>query len=324
MSPRDDLVSVVIPAYNAGRFLDEAVSSVLVQSHPALEIVIVDDGSRDNTPALIRKLEAESGADRPIRGIVQANAGPSAARNAGIDAARGEFLAFLDADDRLHPAKIAEQVAILKRDSQIGMAVAGWRIITEAGAVTKRIGGAGEGFLSFETLLFRNEIGTPSAVLARTALLRQLGGFDRGLRYCEDLELWLRFALLENGRIWNIGRPLFDRREREGQATRNWHLMREGWLAVLSRMQALAPARTAPIAASVRALHDRYVAFLAYEAGDYAASRRLTAGAWSAAPLTLLRSPQAYMTSLAALTSLLPASLHKAIAAHIRHWREGV
>jgi glycosyltransferase involved in cell wall biosynthesis len=323
MSPHPDLVSVVIPAYNAERFLAEAVASVKAQSYRPIEIVIVDDGSRDGTATLIGRLAADSDADLPIRGLAQANAGPSAARNAGIAAAQGEYLAFLDADDRLHPQKIAEQVKHLKQDPGIGMVTAGWRIVTETGRATKRTGGAPEGLLEFETLLFRNEIGTPSAVLVRTGLLRALGGFPRDLRYCEDLELWLRIALHPQGKIWNIGHPLFDRREREGQATRNWAPIRDGWLEVLGRMHKQAPGRVQPIAAHATALHDRYVAFLAYEAGDYKASRRLAAGAWRAAPLALLGSRHAYMTSLAALTTLLPSPLHKAVAAQMRRWREG-
>ena len=323
MSSETDLVSVVIPAYNAERFLGEAVASVRAQSYRPIEIIIVDDGSRDGTAALIKRLEAESMANLPIRGIFQPNAGPSAARNAGIEAARGPYLAFLDADDRLHPDKIALQVQVLKENSSIGLVNAGWRVITETGVATKRTGIAPEGALEFETLLFRNEIGTPSAVLARTALLRQLGGFDRGMRYAEDLELWLRFVLLKDGKIWNIGRPLFDRREREGQATRNWRPMLEGWLEVLSRMKAKAPERVRPIEAAARALNDRYTAFLAYAAGDYPAARALALRAWCAAPLVLLRSRHAYMTSLAALASLLPRPLHEVIAAKVRRVREG-
>ena len=323
MSVRSDLVSVVIPAYNAERFLCEAVASVRAQSYAPMELILIDDGSRDGTAALIRTLEAESSEALPIRGIFQPNGGPSAARNAGIDAARGEYLAFLDADDRLHPDKIAAQVQVLKGDSSIGMACVGWSIVTEQGAATKRSGGAPDGLLSFETLLFRNEIGTPSAVLGRTALFRQLGGFDRSLRYCEDLELWLRFSLLDNGKIWNIGRAMFDRREREGQATRNWPLMREGWLAVLDRMRSLAPERVRPIETEAAALQDRYIAFLAYEAGDYPAARALAARAWRGAPMALLRSRHAYMTSFAALTTLLPRPVHKAIASQVRAWREG-
>jgi hypothetical protein len=323
VSQSADLVSVVIPAYNAERFLGEAVATVRAQSYRPLEVILIDDGSRDGTAALIRRLEAESMPDLPIRGIFQPNGGPSAARNAGIEAARGPYLAFLDADDRLHPEKTARQVSILKENLSIGMVCAGWRIITETGAATKRTGGATDGPIGFETLLYRNEIGTPSAVVGRTALFRQLGGFDRSLRYCEDLEFWLRFALLKDGKIWNIGEPLFDRREREGQATRNWQQMREGWLAVLDRMRTLAPERIRPAEAAARALNDRYTAFLAYEAGDYPAARSLAASAWRAAPLALLTSRHAYMTSFAALTTLLPRSLHKAIAAQVRSWREG-
>jgi len=322
------LISVVIPAYNAVKFLSEAVASVRAQSYRPLELIIVDDGSRDGTADLIRQFVRESEAESdparavPVRGVFQENAGPSAARNRGVDEVKGDYLAFLDADDRWYPGKLERQWQLLERDPSVGICCCGFRIINENGAETRRTAGAPEGVLSFETLLYRNEIGSPSAVVGRTALFRQLGGFDRNLRYCEDLEFWLRFTLLS--KIWNIGAPLFERREREGQATRNWRLMREGWLRVLDRMRTLAPDRVQPIEGAARALNDRYVAFLAYEAGDYKAARSLTAEAWRAAPFALLGSRHAYMTSFAALTTLLPRPLHKAIQSQVRSWREGV
>jgi glycosyltransferase involved in cell wall biosynthesis len=323
------LISVVIPAYNAAKFLAEAVASVRAQTYRPLELIIVDDGSRDATPDIIQQVERESEAESdparavPVRAIFQENAGPSAARNRGLAEAAGPYLAFLDADDRWYPDKLERQWQLLEKEPSVGICCSGWRIINEAGGPTKRLGGAAEGEVTFEALVHQNLIGTPSTVLGRTALFRELGGFDPTLRYAEDLEFWLRAALAPGGKIWSIGGPMIDRRERVGQATRNWHPMREGWLAMLERIRPLAPDRLQVVEPVARALNDRYVAFLAYEAGDYHAARGLVADAWRSAPFALLKSRHTYVTTLAALASLLPRPVHRAVESRVRRWRGG-
>jgi glycosyltransferase involved in cell wall biosynthesis len=113
-----DLVSVVIPTYNRAALLPEAVDSVLAQTYPALEVVLVDDGSRDDTAEVVR---TRYGADPRVRYFFQANAGVSAARNRGIREARGEFVALLDSDDVWYPHKLALQVAALRALPDAGM-----------------------------------------------------------------------------------------------------------------------------------------------------------------------------------------------------------
>jgi glycosyltransferase involved in cell wall biosynthesis len=103
-------ISVIIPCYNMGRFLGEAVESVLAQGHPELQIVVVDDGSADDTAGFARALP------RPVDYIRQDNAGPAAARNRGIRAARHDVLAFVDADDLWPPGKLALQLPALLED----------------------------------------------------------------------------------------------------------------------------------------------------------------------------------------------------------------
>jgi glycosyltransferase involved in cell wall biosynthesis len=102
-----DLVSVIVPAFDAERYLRDAVVSVLTQRHDPIEIVVVDDGSTDGTLALAERLGP------PVRAISQRNAGPGAARNRGVEASRGAWLAFLDADDLWLPRKIERQLAAL-------------------------------------------------------------------------------------------------------------------------------------------------------------------------------------------------------------------
>jgi glycosyltransferase involved in cell wall biosynthesis len=112
-------ISVVIPAYNAAAYLGEALDSVFAQSHRALEVIVVDDGSEDRTA------EVASSYGERIRFVSQARGGNGAARNTGIALARGRYLAFLDADDRFLPDKLERQLAALEADPQLDM-VFGW------------------------------------------------------------------------------------------------------------------------------------------------------------------------------------------------------
>ncbi|MBK1612281.1 hypothetical protein CKO44_02225 [Rubrivivax gelatinosus] len=193
-------VSVVIPTYNRARFLPAAVASVRAQTAACAEIVIVDDGSSDDTGQVVAALGA---------GIVyvrQDNAGPAAARNRGIRTARGDCIAFLDTDDRWLPHKIERQLALLVRHPSVALVSADMAIEDEHGVqqvasnfVLRGLHGFFEGLGGAPVpeaprrLLEINFVNT-STVLVRREVLAALEGFDTGLRYGEDLELWLRIA----------------------------------------------------------------------------------------------------------------------------------
>ena len=114
----DVLVTCIVPVFNCETYLAESIESILAQEHRPLEIIVVDDGSTDGTPAVIRSF-----GDRG-RGISQANAGPAAARNTGLAAARGAFIAFNDSDDLWTPDKLAVQMALLAEKPELDFCVA--------------------------------------------------------------------------------------------------------------------------------------------------------------------------------------------------------
>lgn len=112
-----DRVSCIIPVHNGDRFLDEAIGSILAQSHPASEIVVVDDGSSDRTPQIARRHEPE------VTYLRQVRSGPASARNTGLAAATGEFIAFLDHDDRWRPEKLERQLERLESRPDLGVSL---------------------------------------------------------------------------------------------------------------------------------------------------------------------------------------------------------
>ncbi|HEU4391938.1 MAG TPA: glycosyltransferase family A protein, partial [Blastocatellia bacterium] len=114
--PPPPQVTVVIPAYNAAKYLIESVDSVLAQSFRDFEVIVVDDGSTDETPEILKSYRSE------IRCIRTDNRGPSSARNLAIRESRGELIAFQDADDVWHPEKLSRQVALLEEHPELGVA----------------------------------------------------------------------------------------------------------------------------------------------------------------------------------------------------------
>lgn len=189
MFPR---VSVVVPTYNRGNLLPRAIESALAQTFSDFELIVVDDGSTDQTTAVVRGI-----ADRRIRLVGDATRrGPSAARNRGIREARSGLVAFLDSDDEWLPRKLEMQLARLDGDSDPSTAVAYCRVHTYDDVTHRPIhefGEPREGAL-FHDLLAGWKPVTTSLFLVRRAALLDVGGFDETLPCAEDYDLWLRLA----------------------------------------------------------------------------------------------------------------------------------
>jgi glycosyltransferase involved in cell wall biosynthesis len=180
-------VSVVIPAFNAERYLRETLDSVLAQTCRDLEVVVVDDGSTDAT----REIAASYG--EPVRCVPQANAGPSPARNRGIREARGEFVAFVDSDDLWLPEKLAEQMPLFDGEGRVGLVYChGERIDADGSPIPTQTARkpTGRVFLDF---LLRNHCPT-SGVVVRRECFERCGTFPEDFIWAEDWHLWLRIA----------------------------------------------------------------------------------------------------------------------------------
>jgi len=184
-------ISVVIPTYNYGHFLRDAIDSALAQTHPAFEIIVVDDGSTDNTPEIL------AGYGDRIRVISQQNKGVGAARNAGIAASHGDYIAFLDSDDIMKPRKLECDIARFASDPELGLVHCGVEWFDNAGkTLSIRLTGL-EGWVAPVLLGLDQEVisapGSGIAVPKRVA--EEIGGFDPRLQPSEDWDFCYRVAV---------------------------------------------------------------------------------------------------------------------------------
>jgi glycosyltransferase involved in cell wall biosynthesis len=191
--------SLIIPTFNHARFVGAAIDSALAQTVSAFEIIVVDDGSTDETPTVLARYAAR------VRVLRQENRGLSAARNAGLAAAHGTFVSFLDADDVMAPTKLAAQLEVLERSHAIGWTycdVLMETVVTGATArASERFGYASralDGWL-FPELIHGNFIPAIAPLVRRTAL-EVAGGFDERLTALEDWDMWLRLSLIAEAR----------------------------------------------------------------------------------------------------------------------------
>lgn len=223
------IVSVVMPCFDAERYLEEAVRSVMGQTLPGVELIVVDDGSSDRSPQIVAALQREFG-DR-IVAVAQANAGPYAARNRGLAQARGAFVAFLDADDWWAPDCLRKLHTALAADPDAALAYCGWQNVGLPG-------GRGDPYVPPDYELedkaarfLRAAAPWPiHAALVRRTVMQEVGGFDLDLPTCMDYDLWLRIGV--GRRIRLVPEVLaFYRHHQGGQITSTqWRQARNSWL----------------------------------------------------------------------------------------------
>ncbi len=181
-------VSVIIPTHNRRALLFEAIESVRRQTFPDFEVIVVDDGSTDDTATAVAALP-----DSRLRYVYQDNAGLSAARNHGLAVAHGEFLAFLDDDDLFLPRKLETQVRELRLRPDVGLTVGGWNTIAADGTLLSEVPPNRSAPLDLEGWLLNCPF-IVHAPLLRRSWAERIGGFDPQIRFSEDWDYWLRLA----------------------------------------------------------------------------------------------------------------------------------
>jgi len=183
------IVSVIIPAYNASQFIAEALDSVFAQTFDDFEVIVIDDGSTDDTREIVQKYQ------KKLKYVYQENAGPSSARNSGIRMAEGNYIAFLDSDDLWLPDKLEKQVAVFKANPKLGMVITENILFDERGIFCTKVGKK-EYLMNGDlvaNIFLRSGVVTPT-IMVRRDVFDEVGYFEEYLRIAEDDNMWIRIA----------------------------------------------------------------------------------------------------------------------------------
>ena len=226
------LVSVIIPAYNQGPMLAEAISSALAQTYTHVEVIVVNDGSTD---PCVR--ETASHFARQIVYIERENGGVAAARQTGLRAASGGLIALLDQDDRWLPHKLTSQVRDLAKYPRAALAHSSYYLIDREGKRTGVVRLAGREWRPLPSLLMEVPVASGTALMRREAIERA-GGFDPSMPGTDDWDLWLRMSALNTTFVCSP-EPLTEYREHEANTSRNLDLMISSTFRVLDKFYAL-------------------------------------------------------------------------------------
>jgi glycosyltransferase involved in cell wall biosynthesis len=262
-------VSVIIPTYNRSRLLRLATESVLAQTYPNIEIIVVDDGSTDDTSTVVAQC-AERG---QVTYIKQANQGVAAARNTGIRVASGEYLNFLDHDDLFAPTKIERQVHVLESRPEISLVHCRYDFIDEGGNFLSRVGVLPEEEL-FRTLVCGCRIWS-GAPLLRRQCLDQVGMFDTRLAGVDEWDMWLRIARA-GYQFACIQEPLGAYRILPDSAITNVAAMERLVFALMDKVFAdpQLPAEVVAVKDRALGMHRRWLSSGYYSAGLWADAQR--------------------------------------------------
>jgi glycosyltransferase involved in cell wall biosynthesis len=223
-------ISVIIPTYNRADLVHEAIQSVLDQQRVDLELIVIDDGSTDDTAAVV----THHLSDRRLRYVRQANQGRSRARNHGAQLARSQYLAFLDSDDRLVPAALAEHWRVLSNSPAPGATIGGYEIVDERRLRLGERRPWEEGELTLSAWLF-NCFGLPGSAVVARSWFEQVGGFDPQCEIAEDWDLFLRLAYAGCPMAW-VTANVCAYRQHPGNSTRTSELHCQGSLRALKKL----------------------------------------------------------------------------------------
>jgi len=220
-------VSVIIPSYNSAKYLTDAVDSVLSQTLRDYEVLVIDDGSTDDTESVMSRY------GEPVRYIRQRNRGVGAARNRGIKESGGRYVAFLDADDTWHQDKLRRQVTALREDRDYRACYTAF-IVVDTDLTPLNVARSRRRAAGLEDLLLRgNVIGSICSVICERSLFETTGDFDPTLSQCADWDMWVRMSVLTDFLYLDL--PLVTYRQHATNMSRNASLLEKDSLQVLRK-----------------------------------------------------------------------------------------
>ncbi len=320
-------ISVVIPSYNTSAFVVDALRSALQQTYSALEVIVVDDGSTDDSVEQILTVR-----DDRLTCVTQPHLGLSAARNTGIRLARGKYVAFLDSDDMWSPLKVAHHLAVMEKDAGVGVTFSYSAYIAENGKPTGEYLVSRCGHPDVQQLMRRNHIGNGSSAIVRRECFEIAGLFDEDLSGCADWEFWVRVAAVSGLSFQLIPRVLTAYRIRTGSlsvAAGAYEQFLSDGLEAIQRFDRYVAARI-PVHAA-RAQLYRVTSHKALFTGDVSASRKYLYQAVRHSPSAVLRDIRAWAlmafhAAAVALPKRLQGRLYRAARMLLAYglWRSGV
>ena len=238
-------VSVVMPLYNAEQYVEEAIRSVLAQTYPDFELLIIDDGSTDRSGHI-----AGSISDSRVRLVWQKHRGVAGARNTGISLASGQYIALLDAADRWSPDKLERHVRHLRENPDIGVSYSQSSLVDEKGRSLGVVLSSKLNGVTSKDVLCRNPVANSSAAVLRAEALEAIKHegtkgracyFDETLAQFEDMECWLRIVATTPWRLAGIASPLTWNRVPSTESTADLEAHFCAWSKVLQKTATLAP-----------------------------------------------------------------------------------
>ncbi|WP_170367265.1 glycosyltransferase family 2 protein [Ruegeria arenilitoris] len=303
--------SIIVPAYNTAATLAETLASLLSQTHDDFEIIIVDDGSQDETHAIARA----HATDPKVRVIRQENRGLAGARNTGIAAARGDFVGFCDADDLWLPEKLATHVRHLQAEPDVAISYSGSAMIDEGGRLMRVRQSPRLRDVTAAHVLKRNPIGNGSAAVMRKSALLDLAYrpafetkrdwvFDETFRQSEDIECWLRLMLTTDWQIGGVPGLLTRYRIHATGLSAALDRQLQAWERMVDKLRPLNPEFFARHEAAARAYQLRYLARRAVSNLDAHKAWELAQRSVSTSALPVIEEPAKTLTTIIAAAAL--------------------
>jgi glycosyltransferase involved in cell wall biosynthesis len=320
------LVSVIIPVYNTEKYIAATVKSVLNQTYENFELLIIDDGSSDHSIEICQQF-----IDPRITIIYQQNRGVAAARNHGIRAAQGEYIAFLDADDLWLPTKLEKHVNHLESSKSVGISYSYSTLIDANGIPLNLYQLPPTQNITPVNFLLRDPIGSGSNLVAKRAVLAaikfpvQIDGVitqcyfdeDRQLNPSEDTECWLRMAIKSELKFEGIPEVLIQYRLHSGSFSHQFEKKTASWEKLLEKARGYAPALMAQQESAARAYQLTAIARRAINQGAGSVALKLSYRALTSYWRILLEEPIRTLLTLSAacLLTLLPSALYRQMQA---------
>lgn len=253
----NSLVSVIIPCFNAQKTIRHTIESVLNQTHQDLELLIVNDGSTDSSLDLI---QGYTESDHRVSVISIPNQGVSVARNTGIQHAKGEFIAFLDADDLWHSEKLEKQVDYMNNNLNVGVCFSKVEFLSQEGVSLNQFSKVPDDGLQAAGLLTENLTCTTSNVFCRKQVITTVGLFNTTMSFAEDQEWLLRVTLLSSWKIMGLQSVHVGYRTNQGSLSSQLDRMEQGWESLVDQVREYAPLFVDHHYHSAKAIFLRYLA----------------------------------------------------------------